>query len=101
MADSTTTAASSCPHGYMTNDSRDPRSICPECSPQLRGILLPPEPCPHCAAKDAEIAALRERVGRAEAALTEIAGLDYTHAATNGMGHTAVILAQRILRGEK
>lgn len=30
----------------------------------------------------------------------EIAGLDYPRAATNGMGHTAVTLAQRILRGE-
>lgn len=52
------------------------------------------------AAKDAEIAALRERAERAEAALTEIAGMDYTRAAINGMGHDAVALAQRILRGE-
>lgn len=61
------------------------------------------EPCPHCAAKDAEIAALLERVGSVERKLAEVQRLHDGVWSCENAAHTAQYFNEglkRILRGE-
>jgi len=88
-----------CSHFWQAIDTA--RSQCANCG-EISSVPPPysrrgGQPCPHCAAKDAEIARLRERVERAADAL-ERWMCDSSYDSSKGVN--VVTAAQRILRGE-